>query len=959
MQNHFEIRWHNLNLLAKRSRLPDFIGQSQIYKLLKRFSGSEDSLNSSFTGDDQQLASQKSSRVYYSPPIQHKGQIPPTISEDMELAVKHMSGLEDEKIDKLGSSDCGDLENHPSRQPKANLPKSASGEMLAYQMGASGGGAAGFGPSPSPQFINQNGDSNLNNSKEYRPILVNVSGSVFSGQMTAVLGPSGVGKTMLLNTLTGRNSLQGTGRVSLIGSATKRMSVVTVPQADVLPGKLTTLEDLQFTSRLKNPEANFNHERNINRIVKCLHMEKFLHTRIEKLSGGEERRLSIGRELLSSPDILILDEPTSGLDANTCKKIIAGLRDIVEHSDYILDRPMSIIVTIHQPQQEVLNLFHRIYVMAVGGRAIYEGPPTMILPTLLEHSNLSRCCQVEQLNENPAIVALEVASGEYGPQIIAELANYHEAQFYEDTILSAASSGGAGVNVQFGGSSNSSPFMTPRILGRRSPMINSSPRSHIFQRGRQHQVAQSPVVGMQQDANSIGRPTPLMGRRSQRPQEFDKVSQVTSVSYASTYDADLPEPAAPKLKVDKRLRRSVVMKSHFWSHTWTLMQRCWLLTTRDMLLMSIRIIGFVLAAMGLVQTFSGALDPNEHQCPEFESEVSDVATFMDTTKSRLENISTMIRQSNSVHLFLYHLVLSLMMVTAALTGLMFPLQMRMFIREYKNGWYSPASFIMSTTLAELPVDFIGPTISVLLSYGLCNQPTGMYYWREISCIIVMIVASIICKSQAQIVGAAFMDSVENSVFLSCVAVTGPALLSGIAIRVSQMSWPLQLVSYTSFLRYCFESLFSIRYGYGICPCDPEIVHGYPASIATEAIPAQLNNLAKGFIELSAQNNDSVINTTSLFIPSDSSSSFEYADANKDENLFVRYLRLVNGASNLFVPNPTDLGNCDNYRSLYLMDLNIPNDILPKWITVMLAMWIFSRFLTYSTVKTVIKFRRKS
>lgn len=226
--------------------------------------------------------------------------------------------------------------------------------------------------------------------EEYRPILHNVSGSVFSGQLTAVLGPSGVGKSSLLNTLTGRNQLAGVGRVSLLGCSDKRLSVVFVPQWDVLPEQLTTLEDLKFTSRLKNPKfSSDQHEHNINRVVKLLQLTNFLQVPIKKLSGGQARRLSIGRELLGSPDIMILDEPTSGLDANTCKKIIQALRDLTEQSDSLMDRPMSIIVTIHQPQQEVYELFHRVYLMAQGGRAIYEGPPGDLLDSFMENSALS------------------------------------------------------------------------------------------------------------------------------------------------------------------------------------------------------------------------------------------------------------------------------------------------------------------------------------------------------------------------------------------------------------------------------------------------------------------------------------------------------------------------------------------------------------------------------------------
>ena len=854
----FEIRWQNLKLMARRSKIPRFIEDNPVYKM--------------FVKNPQNVPERE--EVCYSPPIQHK--IPPTINEDLEMNSK------------------------------------------AFIVGTE---------SPSPV--------DASSSNGYRCILNNISGSVFSCQLTAILGPSGVGKTTLLNSLTGRNTLDGAGRVSLIGGASKRMSVVTVPQNDVLPGKLTTMEDLLYTSRLKNPQSGFDHNRNIQQVVNYLHMEKFLHTRIDKLSGGEARRLSIARELLSSPDIMILDEPTSGLDANTCKKIITALRDIVERSDNILTRPMSIIVTIHQPQQEVYNLFHRVYVMAIGGRVIYEGPPTMLLPTILEHSSLSKVIPVDQLNENPAIVAIEVASGEYGHDVIEELDTFHETKSYEEFCI-------FGQDVAM-----ASPVTTPLSIRqpRRSPLTGISPRVEAFHRKRLNSID-----------SSIGRPTPIMMKRNISASQMDKISNITSVSYASTYDAELPKQVS-RLKVDKRLRRSIVMKSDYFSHTWTLMQRCWLLSTRNIFLMSIRIIGFLLVAAGTVQIFAHALVADQHQCPQYQSEVEDIVGFMDTMKDRLNSMFHTLRQANSTHLFFFHVLLCTTMVTSALTGLVFPLQMRMFMREYKNGWYTPGSFVTSQTLAELPVDIIGPLLTVLITYPLCHQPVSLYYWREIGYALVLMLCAIICKSQAQIIGAVLVDSIENSVFISCCAVTLPALVSGVPLRVSQMLLPFQWISYLSFLRYSFECLLAIRYGYGLCPCDSELVHGYPINASTIVIPNQLDNMARGFIELYGNQTKKLnLMSTQLTTTANPINGIQAPDST-DENIFVSYVRLVTDASNLFLPGAVELGKCETYRSLYLIAMDVPNNVIPRWFTIMVVMFIVSRFLTYFVVKIVIRLRR--
>uniref|UniRef100_A0A6G1SKG1 ATP-binding cassette sub-family G member 1 n=1 Tax=Aceria tosichella TaxID=561515 RepID=A0A6G1SKG1_9ACAR len=985
--NHFEIRWQNVRLFARPpSRLPNFISDNRLYKTLFSSNSSSSSLSLANYPDDPMGGSaglyEDPFRPPYSPPLRHH-KIPPTIDENLEMKCPNQEvnvlGLSSGKTPPITSS---------SSSSRSSSTSSSAGAAEAVAAAAAAGVATTAAdqhtvfPSPQPpqspqlqtsaQLVTASSNSLIAPPPSIAPtaatttttgnrcILNNISGQVFSGQITAILGPSGVGKTSLLNSLTGRNTMDGTGRVSLIGANnSKRMSVVTVPQVDVLPNKLTAHEDLHFTSRLKNPQARFDHQRNIDRLVKHLHMDKFLHTKIDKLSGGEARRLSIARELLSSPDIMILDEPTSGLDANTCKKIITALRDIVEHSDNILDKPMSIIITIHQPQQEVFQLFHRVYVMAIGGRVVFEGSPQLLMPTVLEYSSISRICPVEQLNENPAIVAIEVASGEYGNQVIEELALHHEAQVYEEfSCFTGSQAGGGGGPGSFG--ALESPMLTPRSLKMHKSPMSVSRFDVQLHRKRLNSLGDG----------SIGRPTPILAKRQLTPtatsdhvaksnyanNQWDRVSNITSVSYASTYDADLPEQIS-KLKVDKRLRRSVVMKSHFINHTLTLIRRCWLLTTRDIFLMSIRILGFLLVAGGTVQIFSHALDPDEHQCPQFESEIDDMPTYLGQVRGRLMGLLEMLRQGNSTHLFFFHLLLCITMVTSALTGLVFPLQMRMFIREYKNGWYSPASFIMSQTIAELPADIIGPLITLLITYPLCHQPDSLYHWRLIGYALILVLSSIICKSQAQIVGAFLMDSVENSVFISCVAVTPPALLSGIPLRIDQMIAPLKLVSYGSFLRYAFEGLLELRYGFGMCPCDATLIHG-PLKASLQAVPPHLENLATGLLELSLPTNQTTragdfSQNTALAAGGSGSPQ----TISEHENVFLKFLRLVTDAGNMFTNNG-EINDCERYRSLYLINMGIQNNTFIEWIVVMVLMFIISRFLTYFAVKAVIKLRRR-
>lgn len=226
-------------------------------------------------------------------------------------------------------------------------------------------------------------------------ILNSLDGSFHSGQLSAILGPSGAGKSTFLSTLFGSKQegafgqtrvtwFHPDGRVNREHQMRRRpMRIAILPQQDHLLHHLSVFETLMFASKLKNADRrkdlskNF-HKRNVRRIAKLLKLTECLHTRCGKLSGGQYKRVSIGQELLSEPDVIILDEPTSGLDAMTCESTIQVLKSIVSK------HTMSIILTIHQPDADVFRLFDKVYVIAQGGVAIYEGPPGDILSTLAE-----------------------------------------------------------------------------------------------------------------------------------------------------------------------------------------------------------------------------------------------------------------------------------------------------------------------------------------------------------------------------------------------------------------------------------------------------------------------------------------------------------------------------------------------------------------------------------------------
>jgi ABC-type lipoprotein export system ATPase subunit len=162
--------------------------------------------------------------------------------------------------------------------------------------------------------------------KTERTILFPMSGHVSPGECLAIMGPSGAGKTSLLNVLAQRT--KGKGQIMIngqnAGKSFRGLSAF-VQQDDVLMANLKVKEALRYAALLRlGPEVSFKEKaRRVRAVAEELGLVKCMDTYIgapgirKGISGGERKRLCIAIELLSEPSVLFLDEPTSGLDAKT------------------------------------------------------------------------------------------------------------------------------------------------------------------------------------------------------------------------------------------------------------------------------------------------------------------------------------------------------------------------------------------------------------------------------------------------------------------------------------------------------------------------------------------------------------------------------------------------------------------------------------------------------------------
>ncbi|XP_012893477.1 PREDICTED: ATP-binding cassette sub-family A member 5 isoform X2 [Dipodomys ordii] len=150
--------------------------------------------------------------------------------------------------------------------------------------------------------------------------LRNLSFDIYEGQITALLGHSGTGKSTLMNILCGLcppsdgfASIYGY-RVSEIDEMFEARKMIGIcPQLDIHFDVLTVEENLSILASIKGIPAN-NIIQEVQKVLLDLDMQAIKDNQAKKLSGGQKRKLSLGIAVLGNPKILLLDEPTAGMD---------------------------------------------------------------------------------------------------------------------------------------------------------------------------------------------------------------------------------------------------------------------------------------------------------------------------------------------------------------------------------------------------------------------------------------------------------------------------------------------------------------------------------------------------------------------------------------------------------------------------------------------------------------------
>ncbi|XP_041364634.1 broad substrate specificity ATP-binding cassette transporter ABCG2-like [Gigantopelta aegis] len=220
---------------------------------------------------------------------------------------------------------------------------------------------------------------------------------IFKPGMNAILGPTGSGKSSLLDFLAGRKDPKDvSGDVLLDGSPPPKnykCMVGYVVQDDVVMGTLT------MPSSVTRQQRRLRVDQVIEELGLTECADRKVGTEfIRGVSGGERKRTNIGMELIISPPVLFLDEPTTGLDASTASSVMLLLKRMG-------DKGQTIVFSIHQPRYSIFKLFDNLMLLSAG-ETVYFGSAHKAL----EHfHSIGYVCEE---HNNPADFFLDVVTGD-------------------------------------------------------------------------------------------------------------------------------------------------------------------------------------------------------------------------------------------------------------------------------------------------------------------------------------------------------------------------------------------------------------------------------------------------------------------------------------------------------------------------------------------------------------------
>lgn len=203
-------------------------------------------------------------------------------------------------------------------------------------------------------------------------VLNDISLEIGKGEIVSILGPSGGGKTTLLNVLLGITDITS-GRILCDGEditnvPMEKRGFNIVFQDYALFPNLNAYENVTYGLR-NNPSISTKEE--VDELIELLGLKEHLTKKISELSGGQKQRVALARTLVMKPRLLLLDEPLSALDGVIKESIKQKIKQIVEQYQ------LTTVMVTHDPE-EALTMSDKVLILNGGKIAQYSTPSEIV-----------------------------------------------------------------------------------------------------------------------------------------------------------------------------------------------------------------------------------------------------------------------------------------------------------------------------------------------------------------------------------------------------------------------------------------------------------------------------------------------------------------------------------------------------------------------------------------------------
>src|SRR5438132_2687065 len=202
---------------------------------------------------------------------------------------------------------------------------------------------------------------------------------VAKGEVFALLGPNGAGKTTTVEILEGHRTADA-GEVRVLGHDPARRERALLERIGIVLQETGIEPFLTVEEAIELYRGYYPHPRPTDEILRVVGLEEKASSRVNKLSGGQKRRLDVGIGLAGDPDLLFLDEPTTGFDPSARRNAWQVVKNLAALGK-------TIVLTTHY-MDEAQNLADRVAIV-VGGRIVAVGPPGMLGGTELEQTRVT------------------------------------------------------------------------------------------------------------------------------------------------------------------------------------------------------------------------------------------------------------------------------------------------------------------------------------------------------------------------------------------------------------------------------------------------------------------------------------------------------------------------------------------------------------------------------------------